>query len=65
LVMASLIHLSMNVGLSLVGILGLMSSPGDYWQIAAFLFSGYAILIIFFAGYIDLSSISLTRLQER
>lgn len=50
LVMASIIHLMMNYGLSVVGILGLVPSPQDYWTIASILFAIYAVLVILIAG---------------
>ncbi len=50
LVMASIIHLMMNFGMSLVGITGLLPSPGEGWIIASILFSIYAIIIVLIAG---------------
>ena len=50
LVMASIIHLMMNFGMSVVGILGLIPSPGDGWMIASILFAIYAVMVVMIAG---------------
>jgi membrane protease YdiL (CAAX protease family) len=50
LVMASIIHLMMNYGLSVVGILGLIPSPRDYWMVASVLFVAYAVLVVLLTG---------------
>ena len=50
LVMASIIHLMMNFGMSVVGILGLIPSPRDGWMIASILFAIYAVMIVMIAG---------------
>jgi membrane protease YdiL (CAAX protease family) len=63
LVLASIIHLMMNYGLSVVGILGLMPSPRDYWTIAAMLYVIYAVSIVLVAGPRRLSR-KLVRDQE-
>jgi hypothetical protein len=50
LVMASLIHFTMNFSLNLVGILGLMPSPHTFWTIIPFIYTLYALLVIWIAG---------------
>ncbi|UCB47297.1 MAG: CPBP family intramembrane metalloprotease [Spirochaetota bacterium] len=55
LVMATLIHFMMNLGMNVVGILGLLPSPGKGWTIAAILFAIYAIIIVLIAGPKNLS----------
>ena len=55
LVMATLIHLMMNLGMNVVGILGLLPSPAKGWTIAAILFAIYAIIIVLIAGPKNLS----------
>jgi len=55
LVMASIIHLMMNYGLCVVGILGLIPSPRDYWMTASVLFVVYAVLVVLIAGPRNLS----------
>jgi membrane protease YdiL (CAAX protease family) len=50
LVLASIIHLMMNYGLSVVSILGLVPSPRNYWMIASVLFAVYAVLVVLIAG---------------
>jgi membrane protease YdiL (CAAX protease family) len=50
LVMASIIHLMMNFGMSVVGILGLIPSPRDGWMIASILFAIYAVVVVVVAG---------------
>jgi hypothetical protein len=53
--MASIIHLMMNFGMSVVGILGLIPSPSDGWMIASVLFAIYAVMVVIIAGPIRLS----------
>lgn len=55
MVMASIIHLMMNFGMGVVGILGLMPSPRDYWVIASILFAIYAVIIVLVTGPRNLS----------
>jgi hypothetical protein len=50
LLMASTIHLMMNFGISVVGILGLIPDPKDYWILASVLYAAYAVLVILVAG---------------
>jgi membrane protease YdiL (CAAX protease family) len=50
LLMVSMIHLMMNYGFSVVGILGLIPAPRDYWIIASVLFVVYAIVVILIEG---------------
>ena len=55
LLMASIIHLMINFGMSVVGILGLLPSPREGWIIASILFALYAILITVISGPTKLS----------
>lgn len=50
LVMASLMHLTLNYGLGAAGILGFVPSPGDYWMVASMLYTLYAAVVVLFAG---------------
>jgi membrane protease YdiL (CAAX protease family) len=50
LLLASIIHLMTNYGMSVVGILGWLPSPGDSWMIASILFALYAAIIVLSAG---------------
>jgi membrane protease YdiL (CAAX protease family) len=50
LVMASLMHLTLNYGLGAAGILGLVPSPGDYWRIASLVYTIYAAVVVLIAG---------------
>jgi membrane protease YdiL (CAAX protease family) len=55
LVMATIIHLTMNFGMGAVGILGFLPSPGTGWIIASILFAIYAIIIVLITGPKNLS----------
>lgn len=55
MVMASLVHLTMNYGMSVVGMVGLLPSPGDGWTIASIIFALYAIVVTLVAGPSGLS----------
>ena len=50
LVMASIIHLMMNFGMGVVGILGLIPSPKDYWMAASILYAVYAVIVVMSGG---------------
>jgi membrane protease YdiL (CAAX protease family) len=50
LVMASLMHLMINYGMGVVGILGLLPSPEDYWTLSSTLFALYAGAVVLIAG---------------
>jgi membrane protease YdiL (CAAX protease family) len=56
LVMASLIHLMMNFGTGIVGMLGLIPNPLTFWTILPILYTAYALLVIFIAGSEKLTS---------
>jgi membrane protease YdiL (CAAX protease family) len=60
LVMASLIHLTMNFSLSVVGMLGLIPSPGTFWSIIPILYAFYALLVIWITGPENLTGRSQT-----
>ncbi len=55
LVMATIIHLMMNFGMSVVGILGLLPSPREGWMIASILLAIYAVVVVVIAGPRSLS----------
>jgi membrane protease YdiL (CAAX protease family) len=55
LLMASIMHLMMNYGFGVVGILGLIPVPRDYWIIASILFVIYAVLVVLINGPKNLS----------
>ena len=59
LVMASIIHLMINYGMSVVGILGLLPSPREGWIIVSLLYALYAILIVVSAGPARLSRLKV------
>jgi membrane protease YdiL (CAAX protease family) len=55
LLMVSIIHLMMNYGFGVVGILGLIPDPKDYWIIASILFVVYAAVVVLTTGPRNLS----------
>lgn len=55
LLMASIMHLMMNYGFGVVGILGLIPVQRDYWKIASILFVIYAVLVVLISGPRNLS----------
>jgi membrane protease YdiL (CAAX protease family) len=55
LLMASLIHLAMNFGLNIVGILGWIPTPSEAWLITSILYTLFAIIIIVVSGPARLS----------
>ncbi len=50
LVLASLFHFSVNFGLSLVTIVGLLANQDWYWQVASFIYVLYAAVVVILAG---------------
>ncbi len=50
LLMVSIVHLTMNYGSGVVGILGLIPAPRDYWIIASILLAVYAVIVVLIAG---------------
>lgn len=55
LLMVSIIHLMMNYGFGVVGILGLIPTPRDYWIIGSILFAVYAVVVVIITGPRNLS----------
>ena len=62
--MASIIHLMINYGMSVVGILGLLPSPHEGWIIVSLLYALYAVLIVVIAGPARLSRLKVVNVSS-